>query len=98
MERHGSALPFVADIDSQAENVAQLALEGGKISVDHFVGITCARPSDGPVETGLRLLLFDAGLGLADREPLGDDLLSHSFGIFSGRYGARVAHRDIAFQ
>ena len=76
MKRHGAALPLVAHLDLQSEDVRQLALERRQICVDWLrVAAALARCRAGPGRFFSRRLL----LRLAHRKSLGDDFARQRF-------------------
>ena len=74
MEGDGAALPLVADVHFQTEDVAELALQGVEVGIGGLGGITGAGPADIIAWTWAAALAPGALLGLPDGQALGDDL------------------------
>ena len=90
MEGHGPALPLMRHLHLQAEHVAQLALERGKVGVRPWLG----------QHEFLRAGFCPLGplLGLTNREALGDNFLRKSDWVRSRGNRPGMTHADIALQ
>ena len=96
MKSDRSALPLVADLNPNAQNITELALESRKIGIDHLCTATlasgrCVRSGTGPL-----LVAPGALFGLPNRKPLGHDLARQRFGILGRRNGPRMPHTNFA--
>ena len=98
MERDRPTLPLVNNLDLEAEKIAELALEHLKVGIDGLGRVAGAGTANVGAGTRARLFTARAGFGLADRQPLSDDLPGQFFGVFGGRDCTGVTHADIAFQ
>ena len=98
MQGHRSPLPFVTDLDFEAQDVAKLALKRLEVGVDHFRSVAATPTLKVGARPSARLLAPRTFLGLANRIAPGNDLESEFFGIIGAGDRPRVAHADIAFQ
>lgn len=96
MQGHRSPLPFVTDLDLEAQDVAKLALKRLEVGVDYLRSVAATLKVG--ARSSARLLAPRAFLRLANRIAPGDDLESQFFGIVCARDRPSMTHADIAFQ
>ena len=98
MEGDRAALPFVHDLDLEAEQVAKLALEHLEIGINRLGRISGAGAGDVDARPRARFLAARPIFHLAYRQAPRDDLAGQRLGIVRRGDGAGMAHADIALQ
>ena len=98
MKHHRPALPFVAYLNLQSQNIGKLTLERFEVCVCRFRSVAGTGPADVRAGFGTRPFAPRALLRLTYRETFGDNLAGQAFWIVGRRDCARMAHADIALQ
>ena len=98
MQRHIAALPFVRDLDLEAEDIAELTLERVEVGIGGLGRIARARPPDVGARPRPPLFAPRPLLCLPDREAPGDDLARQFLWVVRGGNSPCVTHTDIALQ
>ena len=95
MENDRTPLPFVVDLHSHPQNIAELALECLEIGIDHphRIAGACALAR---IRHSRLFFAARTVFGLPPRQSLRNDLASKSLGIIHRRNGAGMTHGDIA--